>query len=116
MSDKRPVKRQTSFTRFLSCIEVEHTDPISRNSNPEFERIKLEDELVFLGAGVSIGKSSGQNEDAFFTSVRGLGVSDGVGSWKTKYGFNSSDFSKELMEGCHRYIRALTNPIDSDKL
>jgi hypothetical protein len=48
----------------------------------------------FCGIGFSIGKKAECNEDAFFTCSNGIGVSDGVGGWKSKYGFDSSFFSR----------------------
>jgi len=48
-----------------------------------------DERFIFEGAGVRKGKVEGQCEDAFFVSKRGLGVSDGVGSWN-KYGISAA--------------------------
>ena len=54
--------------------------------------------LSIISAAHSIGKSK-TNEDAFFISDRGFGVSDGVSGWND-FGLSSEAFSNELMENC----------------
>lgn len=54
----------------------------------------------FWGAGSSISKPRGHNEDAFFVDVGALGVADGVASMSeyADHGMNSAAYAAEILE------------------
>jgi len=65
--------------------------------------IKVSRDLKLHSAAWVIGKDEGTCEDFFFTTERGVGVADGVSGW-SQYGLNAGDFSKVLMQECHKSI------------
>ena len=56
-----------------------------------------------ISAAYSIGKSVGNNEDAYFIHKKGFGVADGVGGWND-VGISAKDFANELMINCKKAI------------
>ena len=57
----------------------------------------------FAFAGRSIPRRGSTGEDAFYTTVRSLGVADGVSGWY-QYGLDSAEFSRQLMQNCKRSV------------
>jgi hypothetical protein len=63
-----------------------------------------EEEIIFVGEAYSIAKNQSKgSEDAYFITDKGVGVSDGVGSW-SKYGIDCALFSGTLMRECSKFI------------
>ena len=80
---------------------------ISHNSSlSKFEIMveDVEDDFIFVGEAFNIPKSTASpSEDAYFTASKGVGVSDGVGSW-CQFGIACHKFSNSLMKNCHDLI------------
>ena len=63
-----------------------------------------EDNFIFVGDAYNIPKSNkAPSEDAFFQTVKGVGISDGVGGWNN-YGIECYRFSNTLMQECQKII------------
>ena len=63
-----------------------------------------EENYIFVGDSYSIPKSNYHpNQDAHFSTTKGVGVSDGVGGW-SQYGIDCNKFSNDLMQRCKEVI------------
>ena len=63
-----------------------------------------EDNFIFVGDAYNIPKTNkAPSEDAFFQTVKGVGISDGVGGWNN-YGIECYRFSNTLMQECQKII------------
>lgn len=59
---------------------------------------------LFEAGAYRISKKADHDcEDSFFISKKGIGLSDGVGSWN-KYGISAGKFAEDLMIQCKKLI------------
>mgnify|MGYP007026512118 CR=1 FL=1 len=64
----------------------------------------MNEDFCFEGDTYNISKAEDcPSEDAFFSTPKGVGISDGVGSWNN-YGIDSYRFSNTLMQECQNLI------------
>ena len=64
----------------------------------------LNEDFCFEGDTYNISKAEDcPSEDAFFSTPKGVGISDGVGGWNN-YGIDSYRFSNTLMQECQNLI------------
>ena len=94
----RRVKRELKFHRIDISSDSSSTSSFTLSDHSRDFR---EDSFIFIGETCNIPKNSqAPSEDAFFSTSKGVGISDGVGGWKNNYGIDCFRFSKTLMQEC----------------
>ena len=86
-----------------SDLSIKFSSSMSKNSS--LVEYHSEDNYFFVGDAFNIPKYQKEpTQDAFFATDKGVGVSDGVGSWSS-YGIDCSLFSRTLMKECQKFIQ-----------
>ena len=79
-----------------------------RSKGTSVRKPKIKPELsIKFAAGISKGKTSDSNDDAFFISkdTNTSGVADGVSGWK-KFGIDPSAYSNEFLRQAKRFLES----------
>jgi serine/threonine protein phosphatase PrpC len=66
-------------------------------------KVESKKSFKFLYAANCIPRKGTKGEDAYFVTLRALGVADGVSGWY-QYKIDAAKFSQELMSNCHKEI------------